>query len=198
MLTNIIIILFIISVLEIIKTNNNIKKITLNYTNLIICVIYSCFFLKLELFGITILLVYSSVFIILILFSFIFNYKNSNKYNSTNNNIIVYLLILLTSSFIMYYSAEYKLQTSWINSTYVFFLKNSQFTNIMHILIVKFFQIEVLLLNYYLFLGLISSILLVLKVYNSTQVNKLMFFNKNKRLLRRTNSFNFKLNNKRI
>ena len=198
MLTNVIIILFIISVLEIIKTNNNIKKITLNYTNLILCVIYSCFFLKLELFGITILLVYSSVFIILILFSFIFNYKNSNKYNSTNSSIMVYVLVLLTTSFIMYATSSQKLQTSWINSTYVFFLKNSQFTNIMHILIVKFFQIEVLILNYYLFLGLIVGILLVLKVYNSTHINKLMFFNKNKRLLRRTNSFNFKLNNKRV
>lgn len=197
MLCNVIIFLIILILVEIIKTNNNIKLLSLNYTNLLICVIYSCFLLNLELFGITILLVYSSVFLILILFSFIFNYRGFKNKNNLNISIHLIIFLALFTSLVFYKTQKNLILYSWLSPHYMLILKNTQFINIIHIIIVKLFQIEVLILNYYLLIGLISSILIILKILNKSFNFKIMSFNKNKRLLRRTNSFNFKINNKR-
>ena len=196
MFTNILILLLLLVTVELLKTSDFFKIISLVYSSILLCVIFSCLYLKLDLFGITILLVYSSVVIMLILLSFILNNKNKIIFSSKNFFILYFSIFI--SSFFFYNYQKTSIDLSWVSPYYVFNLKSSQFVNILHILIIKIFQIETLILNYYLLLGLVASVLLILNINkNNNPFKKIMFSSKNRRLIRRSNSFNIKINNKK-
>lgn len=196
MFTNVLILLLLLVTIELLKTSDFFKIVSLVYSSILLCVVFSCLYLKLDLFGITILLVYSSVIIMLILLSFILNNKNKIIFSSKNFFILYFSIFL--SSFFFYNYQKKIIDLSWISPYYVFNLKSSQFVNILHILIIKIFQIETLILNYYLLLGLVVSVLLILNINkNNNPFKKIMFSSKNRRLIRRSNSFNIKINNKK-
>ncbi len=196
MFTNVLILLLLLVTIELLKTSDFFKIISLVYSSILLCVIFSCLYLKLDLFGITVLLVYSSVVIMLILLSFILNNKNKIIFSSKNFFILYFSIFI--SSFFFYNYQKTTIEFSWVSPYYVFNLKSSQFVNILHVLIIKIFQIETLILNYYLLLGLVASVLLILNINkNNNPFKKIMFSSKNRRLIRRSNSFNIKINNKK-
>jgi hypothetical protein len=196
MFTNVLILLLLLVTIELLKTSDFFKIISLVYSSILLCVIFSCLYLKLDLFGITVLLVYSSVVIMLILLSFILNNKNKIIFSSKNFFILYFSIFI--SSFFFYNYQKTTIDLSWVSPYYVFNLKSSQFVNILHILIIKIFQIETLILNYYLLLGLVASVLLILNINkHNNPFKKIMFSSKNRRLIRRSNSFNIKINNKK-
>ncbi len=190
MLVNLIMYVSLLILFELIITKNLIKSLILFFNNLIICGLICIFFIKLEVFGLTLILVYSSVFIIFLLFLNYFNEKDL-KINYNFIFIIFSLFIFFFFKFYLYDCCLFNF--FWINTYSIIKLKIIKFVSVLHVLIIKIFSYETLLINIYLVFGLICCVCLIVSKSYKTKL-KLTFISKNKRVYRRTNSYNNFLN----
>lgn len=190
MFINLLIIIIFLIILELNITSKLINFLSLLYSLIIFFFIIIFFILKLDLLAISLFLVYSSVFLIFFLFYNIFNEKIVIK----NFNKTIFILIFLI------FSINYKFNFNlinyfWINYFKILNFKIIQFTNLMSILIFKLFYLETIFINLYLTIGLVVSFI-ILTVFTKKYIKnkKLLFWNKTKRIFRRTNSYNSKIN----
>lgn len=190
MLINFIMYILILIFFEILITKNLIKNLILFFNNLIICGFICIFFIKLEVFGLTIILIYSSVFLIFLLF---LNYFNEKEL-SVKFNVMFLLVLLLFFLFFKFYIFNHQsFNFFWINVYTLIKVKTIKFISVLHTLIIKIFSYEILMINVYLIVGLVCCVCLIIsKIYKNKL--KLTFTSKNKRTYRRTNSYNSLLN----
>jgi hypothetical protein len=190
MLINVLLYLLILLIFEILITKSIFKILILVFSNLLICSIVSIFFLKLEIFGLTLILVYSSVFLILFLF---INYFEE-KFLISNFKIFFIFIFFFIFFFLKFYIFnQLSFNFFWINYYFLLKFKIIKFTNLIHVLLIKIYNIETVVINIYLLIGLLSSLTLI--SYKSIgNKKKLTFTSKNKRIYRRTNSYNSFLN----
>ncbi len=177
-------------ILELCVTTKLLNQLSTMYSIvvLIFCVIF--FILKLDLLAISLFLVYSSVFLIFFLFYSIYNDK---KIKIIDNRLYLCGIFF----FIIFYVKFNNLMVRffWINYFKIVVFKVCQFTSLISILFFKLFYLETIFINIYLTIGLIVSFVILYLLGNKYLMSKkLLFWNKSKRLFRRSNSYNSKLN----
>lgn len=188
--------IFLILLCEILVSRSNTNYILSLFFYIIITSVIYLFWKEFDLFASILLAIYSSVFLVLLLFYVYFNrYVTKIMFESVISSQFFIDFIVFVSSIFFFYihfffegvfyinQSLFSASTSWLYSLFFvdgyssFFEKSVYTTNIMHIIIYKLFAIEVFFLNIYLLLGLFSStvFLLFLKItYNPSFLNKFL------------------------
>jgi len=159
---------------------------------LLLIVTGSTMFFGLDLLGLTLLVVYSSIFLLLYLISLYFNDLYEIKSISINKNlsliVILSFLILLINSVNITISNE---NIIWTDMYSLITINPKQIVWVIHNLLFKYFLIEAVFINIYILFGFISALFILSLIeffnglFNNSKISSIFL---NKRSFRRSNS----------
>lgn len=148
---------------------------------IILLVVILLFWYEIDLFASIVLAIYSSVFILLSLLFVYFHRLISKQLFETQSEISpITEMILLFLCFYFFFTMQPYYGFAYVNSSMIylsnswvwlldftdfyscFFENNNLTANLMHTVLYKFFNLEILILNIYLFFGLVLAILILL------------------------------------
>ena len=193
MLTNVIIILIILSVIELVCSNNSITF--LSYSISITTIMsFILFYFGFDILAATLVIIYCSVFLSFVIISFGLSktelINNNNMGNSTTLKL-KFLMSIISSFFLIYFSNSYYLfscNSSQSTTTLIFFKVNENlnnntntFNSLIHLVAIKFFFIESFFLNILLLFGVIWSI----TILNKKTQRRRTYVNKNSKVVSR-------------
>jgi hypothetical protein len=188
--------IFLILLCEILVSRSNTSYTLSLFFYIIITGVIYLFWKEFDLFASILLAVYSSVFLVLLLFYIYFNRYITKIIFETvvDSQFFVDFIVLISSIFVFYIhfffdgfffinQSLFSANASWLYillfvDSYTNFFEKSVYTvNLMHVILYKLFAVEIFFLNVYLLLGLFSSavFLLFLKItYNPSFLNKFL------------------------
>lgn len=158
MVYNFIFFLFLVVFSEILLSKDFFKLLGFSFSLVFIIGIFITL-LSLELLGLTIIIIYSSVFITFILISLSFYNKDIYYFRSNKNFLFLLFCYYISVFYLFYFSIDAKLYTFfWVDYLNILNSNWSSFLIIMHKLCIKLFFIETLVINLYLLFSLLSCL----------------------------------------